>query len=227
MSNTDTLFVQVSGGSIVQRSMAKRELWDKLTDIDLQVSLALSHCRNARVGHAKIKVVGTGALLIAHAHNQRPINVSHVNNLLASFNHNGCLPFEPENVATIAVRTGWVNPASVTPEITPALRPLRFANLPAGEYAVLLNGQHRIQALNKRLKPLVQQASQLKAKIDKASAGPALTRMENELKALQSAIEHDSWWGVVIYNLGVSTAEAEALSPTIYNLTTAVVYRHH
>ena len=200
--------LQMSGGAIVRRSKAKRELWDQQTDIDSQVSEALACREKARVGFAKVKVVGEATELVAGGYNQRPISISHVNIVHASFAHSGCLPFELENVVTLAVRTGWVDPSSVSHEITRApLRPLRLSNLPVGEHPILLNGQHRIQALNKRLKPLVLQEKQLKEAIRKAKPGKALKHMEKELTELQRTIEADSWWGAVIYNLGTSNAE--------------------
>lgn len=201
------VFAQNSGGAIVKRSKSKRELWDATINIDRQVSEALAYRERARIGFAKVKVVGEGVELAASHLIQRPISMSHVNALLASFNHSGCLPFEIENVVVIAVRTGWVNPSSVSREPTRGLRSLRFSSLPTGERPKLLNGQHRIQALNKRLKPLVLQAEQLEDKIGTADVGDARKKMEEELLELRYTIEASSWWGAVIYNLGASASE--------------------
>ena len=136
--------------------------------------------------------------------NKRPVNESHVRQLLHTFKTDGPQSLTEHHMLLIGVRSSSVRVRELAKSPKDNLPEMPWADSSANQRAVLYNGQHRIAAMTQFLKPLQQKFDKFLRLSNSHEPGPEQEAALDSLRAIKADLEGMAFWGVVVYDIGGS-----------------------
>lgn len=149
----------------------------------------------------------TGPALTPRMFNQRQVTDKAVKNLADIISRNGREVYDIKNVLTVGIRRKWVDSTKlVKPTALQTLGDhsrIAWTAEAMGQTALLLNGQHRIEANMLPIKKAQLRLEEITKTMCKFTAGEdKYIALDRKLDELNNAIEKLSYWGVELIDLG-------------------------
>lgn len=159
------------------------------------------------LGYGKINVVsaadgGPGPTLQTNTWNPRSLNKSHMESLTILFKEGNKKPFALENFIIVGIsRQCLQNPASLSKDPR-KLSSIQWSPEAVNQVALLLNGQHRLEANLNCLQMEMATIKTLRENMIQFNPEQA-EKAKAQISKLQEIIDKESYWGVKLLDLGM------------------------